>query len=49
MNIKLVTTYTCHCNAIEQEFRDLGLAYEPLYAEEHPGLVAPLPSATAPC
>ncbi|MEW5790748.1 MAG: glutaredoxin family protein [Pseudomonadota bacterium] len=40
MNIKLVTTRSCHCNAIEQELRDLGLDYEFLYAEEQPELVA---------
>lgn len=40
MNIKLVTTRTCHCNGIEQELRDLGLVYELLYAEEQPELVA---------
>ena len=39
MDIKLLTTRTCHCSNIEQELRDLGLTYERCYAEEHPGLV----------
>ncbi len=39
MNIKLLTTRTCHCSNIEQELRDLGFAYECCYAEEHPELV----------
>ena len=39
MDIKLLTTRTCHCSNIEQELRDLGLVYECCYAEEHPELV----------
>ena len=38
MDIKLLTTRTCHCSNIEQELRDLGLVYEYCYAEEHPGV-----------
>ena len=39
MDIKLLTTRTCHCSNIEQELRDLHLAYERCYVEEHPELV----------
>ena len=39
MNIKLLTTRTCHCSSIEQELRDLDLMYERCYAEEHSELV----------
>lgn len=39
MNIKLLTTRTCHCGSIEQELQDLGLLYERCYAEERPDLV----------
>lgn len=40
MDIKLLTTRTCHCSNIEQELRDLNLVYERCYVEEHPELVA---------
>ena len=39
MDIKLLTTRTCHCSNIEQELRDLNLVYERCYVEEHPELV----------
>ena len=39
MDIKLLTTRTCHCSNIEQELRDLDLVYERCYVEEHPELV----------
>ena len=39
MDIKLLTTRTCHCSNIEQELRDLELVYERCYVEEHPELV----------
>lgn len=39
MDIKLLTTRTCHCSNIEQELRDLDLVYERYYVEEHPELV----------
>ena len=39
MDIKLLTTRTCHCSSIEQELRDLDLVYERCYVEEHPELV----------
>ncbi len=39
MDIKLLTTRTCHCSNIEQELQDLGLTYERCYAEDHPELV----------
>lgn len=39
MDIKLLTTRTCHCSNIEQELQDLGLTYECCYAEDHPELV----------
>ncbi len=39
VDIKLLTTRTCHCGNIEQELRDIGLTYECCYAEEHPELV----------
>lgn len=39
MDIKLLTTRTCHCSNIEQELQDLGLTYECCYAEDHPKLV----------
>lgn len=39
MDIKLLTTRTCHCSNIEQELRDLHLVYERCYVEEHPELV----------
>ena len=39
MDIKLLTTRTCHCSNIEQELRDLALLYERCYVEEHPELV----------
>ncbi|TCV78219.1 glutaredoxin family protein [Sulfurirhabdus autotrophica] len=39
MELKLITTYTCHCDFIEKELNDLGLTFERYYAEEHPELV----------
>lgn len=39
MDIKLLTTHTCHCSNIEQELKDLGFTYECCYAEDHPELV----------
>lgn len=39
MDIKLLTTRTCHCSNIEQELQDLGVTYELCYAEDHPELV----------
>ena len=40
MDIKLLTTHTCHCSNIEQALQDLGLVYERCYVEENPELVA---------
>jgi glutaredoxin len=40
MDIKLVTTKTCHLHSIERELCDLGLEYELIYAEEHPEIVS---------
>lgn len=39
MDIKLLTTRTCHCSNIEQQLRDLNLVYERCYVEEHHELV----------
>ncbi|MHB1094333.1 glutaredoxin family protein [Thiobacillus sp.] len=39
MELKLITTRTCHCVSIEQELGDIGIPYELLYAEDHPELV----------
>lgn len=42
MNVKLVMTRQCHCSDVERELRELGVAYERLYAEEHTDIVARL-------
>lgn len=41
MHLLIIATHSCsHCGGLERELRDLGYAYEVLYAEEHPELCA---------
>jgi glutaredoxin len=41
MDVKIIASRSCkHCQNIEHEFRDLRIAYEVLYVEEHPEVVA---------
>ena len=41
MNVKIIASHGCkHRQLIEREFQDLGIAYEVLYVEEHPEVVA---------
>ena len=41
MNVKIIATHTCsHRPNMEKELSDLGVAYEVLYAEDHPEVVA---------
>lgn len=40
MHVQIIATHTCsHCPNLERELRDLGVAYEVLYVEEHPEIV----------
>lgn len=40
MHVQIIATRTCsHRPHLEQELRELGVAYEVLYVEEHPEVV----------
>lgn len=41
MNVTIIATRSCsHCHNLERELRDLGVAYELLFVEDHPEVVA---------
>lgn len=40
MNVMIIATRTCsHCRHLEHELRDLGVAHELLFVEDHPEVV----------
>ncbi len=41
MNVTIIATRSCsHCHNLERELQDLGVAYELLFVEDHPEVVA---------
>lgn len=41
MDVKIVVTKACsHSQGLQHELRDMGITFEVLFVEEHPGLVA---------
>jgi len=40
MNVMIIATRSCsHCNNLERELKGLAIAYEVLFAEDHPEIV----------